>query len=131
MKKCDDLQLALLLCFWIVITIYNSFAIHHIFMNVNVIKQVALRIVTHATHHMWNCIHMQVVQFSYKFQFNYNYCVIIIQLICNYHVNVMLTSFFINPSKSNMSMGIFEWTFFIILISTIHYDFSCVHNFHM
>ncbi len=129
MKKWGDLQLALQLCFWIAITIYNSFAIHPYSTSVNVIKQVALWI-THATHHMWNCIHIQLVQLSYKFQLNYNYCVIIIQLVCNYHANIMLTSFFINPSKSGTSMGIFWWFFFNINLHHPLY-FSCVHNSHM
>jgi hypothetical protein len=30
-----------------------------------------------------------------------NYYVTLMQSVCNYHGNVMLTSFFINPSKSN------------------------------
>jgi hypothetical protein len=35
-------------------------------MSVNVIGQLA-RIATYALHHMWNCIHMQLMQLSYNY----------------------------------------------------------------
>jgi len=49
------------------------------------------------------------------------------QLVCNYHGNVMLMSFFINSSKFDMLHHCNFWMkimIFEILISTIHYDCS-------
>jgi hypothetical protein len=62
-----------------------------------------------------------------------NYCVILMQLVCNYNGNVTLTSFFINPSKFDMWQAL--WQFLgenyclhlgEILISIIHYDRSFI-----
>ncbi len=61
-KKWHDLQLALCLGFWVAMTICNL----AYFTSANVIEQVAL-VTTNATHHMWNCIHMQLVQFNYNY----------------------------------------------------------------
>ncbi len=57
-----------------------------------------------------------------------NYYVTLMQLVCNYYGNVMLTSFFINPSKSNTWHygGFWMNFFFLILMSTIHYDCSFI-----
>jgi hypothetical protein len=59
-----------------------------------------------------------------------NYYVIIIQLVCNYHGNVMLTSFFINPSKyDTWHYGDFLVIFFFeISISTIHHDYAFIND---
>jgi hypothetical protein len=56
--------------------------------------------------------------------------VTLMQLVCNYHGNIMLTSFFIGPSKfDTWHYGIFGWNFFKILISSIHYDYSLIMVF--
>jgi hypothetical protein len=68
-------------------------------------------------------IHIQLVQLKY------NYCVTIMQLVCNYHGNVMLTSFFINPSKyDTWHYGDFLVCFFEILISTIDHNHSFING---
>jgi hypothetical protein len=68
---------------------------------VNVIEQVAW-ITIDVTHHIWNCIQITLYHLICAIQFQLcrnNYYIIIMQLVCNYYGSVMLTSFFINPSK--------------------------------
>jgi len=87
--------------FWIVMTICNSLATHcnstYFYrrecywtscMNCN--KCNALYNVKLYTY----VIHVTQMQLC-----RYNYCATLIQLVCNYHSNVMLTSLFIDPSK--------------------------------
>jgi hypothetical protein len=49
------------------------------------------------------------------------------QLVCNYHGNIMLMSFFIDLSKFNRwHYGDFWMNFFLTSISTIHYGCSII-----
>jgi hypothetical protein len=100
MKKWGDLHLTLQLNIWIAMTICNSFTTH-------------CNLVYFYGHECYStsCTNYNRYNSSYMKPYTYaicithlqlcrnNYCVTLIQLICNYRGNVMLTSFFIDPSK--------------------------------
>ncbi len=94
MRKWSDLQLALQLGFWVTMTICNLLqfiSTQCIPTSVSVIQQIAW-VAIDATHHMWNRIHMQSCNLITTIHRN-NYCETLMQLICNYHGNVMIMSF--------------------------------------
>ncbi len=104
-RKWVDFQLI----FRITMTICNSFPIHYnstYFYGCDCYRTSYMNCSGYNSL-MWNYIDMQFMQF------NYNYCVILMQLIFNYHSNALLTSFFINPSKFDHDiMEILGWIFF-------------------
>jgi hypothetical protein len=72
----DDLQLALQLSIWVAMTICSSLQLN-VFLCVNVIGQVTW-VAKDATHHMWNCIHMQFVWLNCNYEGTTS-----VQLLCN------------------------------------------------
>jgi len=103
MKKCGNLHLTLKLNIWIAMTICISFRTHcnleyfygHEYYSTSCTSCIRMQLTIYETIYIRNSFicttHSQLCK--------NNYCVTLIQLICNYHGNVMLTSFFINPSK--------------------------------
>jgi hypothetical protein len=96
MKKWGDLQLALQLIVWVVINICN-----HLQFNVFL----------GAWCYWTNCMNSNGCNSPHVKPYTYatcatqlqlcknNYCVTLMQLICKYHVNIMVTSFLIYQSK--------------------------------
>jgi hypothetical protein len=116
------LQLALQLGFWIVMTFCNSKYFYRCkyywtsHMNCNGCNSPYVKSHTYAS----CATQLQL--------FRNNYCATLMQLVCNYHGNVMLMLLFINPSKK---IHVALWGFlgkkyflFEILIFTIHHDYS-------
>jgi len=89
MKKWGVLQLALQLNFWVASNTCNSLYLY----DVNAMRQVA-RVAIIAIHHIYGATHTIQLQLCCNNSFS-----TIMQLFYDYNYNVMLTSFFIYPSK--------------------------------
>jgi hypothetical protein len=127
MKKWGDLQMALQLGFWITMTMCNSYQLNIVLrvwmlsssMSSNRCNSPYVKLYTYTT-----CATQ--LQLSRN-----NYCVILLQLICNYHGNVMLILFHQSIKFWHVALwGFFVWKllFFEILIPTIHYD-CCMYSY--
>jgi hypothetical protein len=114
MRKRGVLQLDLQLNFWVTLNTCNSPYLYAM----NAIEQV-VRVVRVATNHIYNAIHYNsITTLSQQLLFNYY------ATPHDYNHNVMLTSFFIHPSKFNTCIMKIFCDFFEILISIVHYDYS-------
>jgi hypothetical protein len=121
MKKWGDLHLTLQLNIRIAMTICISFTTHY-----NLVYFYGHECYLTSCTSCNRCNSPYMKPYTYAIRTTHsqscknNYFVTLIQLICNYHGNVMLTSFFINPSKFDTWHYEEFWVIFLeILISTI------------